>query len=181
MDYRLRIATAADEPFLHGLIARSIRELGANDYEPAVIEAALLGAFGLDTQLIRDQTYFVIETGADEIVGCGGWSRRKTLFGSDTREVRDDSWLDPATDAARIRAFFIDSRHARRGLGRMLLDRCESEAVRAGFTEFGLMATLPGKRLYEACGYVSGESIEHPLPGGLQITFVPMTKRYTGG
>lgn len=177
MDYRLRLATVADEPILRDLIARSIRDLGANDYTPAQIDAALLGAFGVDTQLIRDQTYFVIETGSGEIVGCGGWSRRKTLFGSDTREVRDDSWLDPATEAARIRAFFIDGRHARRGLGRMLLDRCESEAARAGFTEFALMATLPGKRLYEACGYAGDQSLEHPLPGGLHITFVPMTKR----
>lgn len=177
VDYRLRPATTADEPTLRDLIARSIRELGAGDYTPEQIEAALLGAFGVDTALIRDQTYFVIETDAGEIVGCGGWSKRKTLFGSDTRESRDDSWLDPAVDAARIRAFFIDGRHARRGLGRMLLDRCETEAARAGFTQFALMATLPGKRLYEVCGYVGNESIEHPLPGGLHITFVPMTKR----
>ncbi|MFC4308129.1 GNAT family N-acetyltransferase [Steroidobacter flavus] len=177
MDYRLRLATLADEPVLHDLIARSIRDLGADDYTPAQIEAALLGAFGVDTALIRDQTYFVIESDAGEIVGCGGWSRRKTLFGSDTREIRDDSYLDPAVDAARVRAFFIDSRHARRGLGRMLLDRCEAEAARAGFTRFALMATLPGKRLYEVCGYVGDQTLEHPLPGGLSITFVPMTKQ----
>lgn len=177
MDYRLRVATAADQPLLHDLIARSIRELGAGDYTSEQIEAALLGAFGVDTQLIRDRTYFVIDTDDDQIVGCGGWSRRQTLFGSDSREVRNDAWLDPATDAARIRAFFIDARHARRGLGRMLLDRCEAEAMRAGFSQFALMATLPGKRLYEVCGYVGTEPIEHPLPGGLQITFVPMTKR----
>ena len=176
-NYRLRLASAADEPVLRDLIARSIRELGAGDYSSEQIEAALLGAFGVDTALIQDQTYFVIETEAGEVVGCGGWSKRKTLFGSDTREVRDDSWLDPAVDAARIRAFFIDARHARRGLGRMLLDRCEAEAARVGFTEFALMATLPGKRLYEVCGYVGNESIEHPLPGGLHITFVPMTKQ----
>lgn len=176
MNYQLRLATVADEPILRDLIARSIRELGSNDYTPAQIEAALLGAFGVDTALIRDQTYFVIVTDSGEIVGCGGWSRRRTLFGSDTRESRDDSWLDPATEAARIRAFFIDSRHARRGLGRLLLERCETEAMRAGFTEFALMATLPGKRLYEVCGYVGTEAIEHPLPGGLSITFVPMIK-----
>ena len=176
-DYQLRPAVAADEPILRDLIARSIRELGADDYTPEQIEAALLGAFGVDTALIRDQTYFVIESGSGEIVGCGGWSRRKTLFGSDTRESRDDSWLDPAVEAARIRAFFIDSRHARRGLGRMLLDRCEAEAARVGFTDFALMATLPGRRLYEVCGYIGEPSIEHPLPGGSSITFVPMTKR----
>jgi GNAT superfamily N-acetyltransferase len=175
-NYQLRLATLADEPALRDLIARSIRELGASDYTPAQIEAALLGAFGVDTALIRDQTYFAIVTESGEIVGCGGWSRRRTLFGSDTREVRDDSRLDPATEPARIRAFFIDSRHARRGLGRLLLDRCEAEAARAGFKEFALMATLPGKRLYEVCGYVAAAPIEHPLPGGLSITFVPMSK-----
>ncbi len=176
MNYQLRLATLEDEPLLRDLIARSIRELGSNDYTPAQIEAALLGAFGVDTALIRDQTYFAIVTDAGEIVGCGGWSRRRTLFGSDTREVRDDSRLDPTTEPARIRAFFIDSAHARRGLGRLLLDRCESEAAHAGFKQFALMATLPGKRLYEVCGYVGSAAIEHPLPGGLSITFVPMTK-----
>jgi GNAT superfamily N-acetyltransferase len=176
VNYRLRLATLEDEPALRDLIARSIRELGANDYTPAQIEAALQGAFGVDTALIRDQTYFAIVTDAGEIVGCGGWSRRRTLFGSDAREARDDSWLDPANEAARIRAFFIDSRHARRGLGRLLLDRCESEASQAGFKQFALMATLPGKRLYEVCGYVGSGPVEHPLPGGLSITFVPMTK-----
>jgi GNAT superfamily N-acetyltransferase len=176
VNYQLRLATLDDEPVLRDLIARSIRELGSNDYTPAQIEAALQGAFGVDTALIRDQTYFAIVTEAGEIVGCGGWSRRRTLFGSDTREARDDSWLDPATEAARIRAFFIDSRHARRGLGRLLLDRCEAEATRAGFKQFAMMATLPGKRLYEVCGYVGSAPIEHPLPGWLSITFVPMTK-----
>jgi len=177
VNYGLRLATIADEPILRDLIARSIRELGSSDYTPEQIDAALLGAFGVDTALIRDQTYFVVVTDAGEIVGCGGWSRRRTLFGSDTRDVRDDSWLDPATEAARIRAFFIDSRHARRGLGRLLLDRCEAEAAGAGFTEFALMATLPGKRLYEVCGYVAASPVEHPLPGGHSITFVPMNKR----
>jgi len=176
VDYQLRLATLADVPALRELIARSIRELGANDYTPAQIEAALMGAFGVDTALIHDGTYFVVAADADEIVGCGGWSRRKTLFGSDARAARDDTWLDPASDAARIRAFFIDLRHARRGLGRLLLDHCEAEAVRAGFTEFALMATLPGKRLYENFGYLPAAPIEHPLPGGLHITFVPMKK-----
>jgi GNAT superfamily N-acetyltransferase len=176
LDYQLRLATLEDEPALRELIARSIRDLGAGDYTPAQIEAALLGAFGVDTALIRDQTYFAVIDDADEIVGCGGWSRRRTLFGSDTRASRDDSWLDPTSDAARIRAFFIDSRHARRGLGRLLLERCEAEAMRAGFSEFALMATLPGKRLYENSGYIAEAPIEHPLPGGLHITFVPMKK-----
>jgi GNAT superfamily N-acetyltransferase len=179
--YRIRVATLADEPQLRSLIARSIRALGADDYTPAQIEAALTGAFGVDTSLIRDATYFVALDNDDRIVGCGGWSRRRTLFGSDARAERDESWLDPATDAAKIRAFFIDPIHARRGIGRSLLERCEQEATRAGFTRCELMATLPGQRLYSRYGYESGASIEHPLPGGLKITFVPMRKALVRG
>lgn len=177
MTYELRTATAADEPALRDLIARSIRALGAPDYSPEQIEAALLGAFGLDTSLVRDGTYFVMTDESGAIAGCGGWSRRKTLFGSDSRGDRDDSWLDPRTDFAKIRAFFIDPAHARRGLGKRLLDHCEAEAARAGFSGCELMATLPGKRLYEKCGYVGESPIDHPLPGGLHIAFVPMKKR----
>jgi GNAT superfamily N-acetyltransferase len=174
--YRLRPATLEDEPALRELIARSIRELGAGDYSPAQIEGALQGAFGVDTALIRDGTYFVTVTEAGEIVACGGWSRRRTLFGSDARSGRDESWLDPHTEAARIRAFFVHPAHARRGLGRVILERCEAEARAAGFSVFALMATLPGVRLYERCGYVAGPDILHPLGGGLSIRFVPMSK-----
>jgi len=176
-NYRLRVAARGDEPALRELIARSIRELGANDYTPEQIEAALTGAFGIDSSLIRDGTYFVVVSESGEIVGCGGWSKRRTLFGGDARADRDDAWLDPRSDPAKVRAFFIHPDHARRGLGRLILERSEAEAIRAGFAEFELMATLPGKRLYERCGYVSGSPIQHPLPGGLLITFVPMRKQ----
>lgn len=179
MTYDLRLATEADAPLLRELIARSIRGLGSNDYSREQIEAALTGAFGLDTSLVRDGTYFVLTDETGFIAGCGGWSRRKTLFGSDSRGERDDSWLDPRTDFAKVRAFFIDPAHARRGLGRRLLDHCEAEAARAGFSGCELMATLPGKRLYEKCGYLGASPIEHPLPGGLHITFVPMKKSLT--
>ena len=174
--YRLRLATREDEPALRELIARSIRELGADDYTPEQIEAALTGAFGIDTSLIRDGTYFVVVSERGQIVGCGGWSRRRTLFGSDARAERDDAWLDPRSDRAKVRAFFIHPDHARRGLGRLILEHSEAEATRAGFAQFELMATLPGKRLYERCGYVPGSPVEHPLPGGMLITFVPMRK-----
>ena len=177
MKYLLRAATLADEATLRDLIARSIRSLGLADYTPAQIEAALLGAFGLDTALVRDGTYFVAVTELGEIVGCGGWSRRKTLFGSDAHGDRDDAWLDPVSDPAKIRAFFIDPLHVRRGLGRMILERSEGEAARSGFSAFELMATLPGMRLYEKCGYVPAAPIRYPLPGSLDITFVPMTKK----
>jgi len=177
MSYTLRRATLEDQPTLHGLIARSIRALGADDYTPAQIDAALRGAFGVDTALIRDGTYFVAVTDTNEIVACGGWSRRRTLFGSDTRADRDETDLDPRTDAAKIRAFFVDPAHARRGLGRALLERSETEAMLAGFAVFELMATLPGVRLYEKFGYQPGAPVAHPLPDGLTIRFVPMTKR----
>lgn len=177
MSYRLRKATLDDLSVLHGLIARSIKELGASDYSQAQIDAALRGAFGVDTALIRDGTYFVAVTDTDEVVACGGWSRRRTLFGSDTRAERDETGLDPRTDAAKIRAFFVDPAHARQGIGRALLERSESEAKEAGFSTLELMATLPGVRLYEKCGYLAGEPVTYPLPDGQSIRFVPMRKR----
>ena len=175
----LRKATLDDQRALQQLIARSIRALGAGDYSHEQIDAALRGAFGVDSGLIRDGTYFVAVTDAGEIVACGGWSRRRTLFGSDERTGRDESSLDPRTDAAKIRAFFVDPAHARRGIGRALLERSETDARKAGFTVFELMATLPGARLYEKFGYQAGEAVAYPLPGGLTIQFVPMTKRAT--
>jgi len=176
MSYRLRNATLDDLPALHNLIARSIKELGANDYSPEQIDAALRAAFGVDTALIRDGTYFVAVTESDELVACGGWSRRRTLFGSDARVERDESALDPRKDAAKIRAFFVDPAHARRGLGRALLERSESEAKNAGFSTLEMMATLPGVRLYEQCGYLADDPVTYPLPDGLSIRFVPMRK-----
>jgi GNAT superfamily N-acetyltransferase len=177
VSYRLRPATLADEERLRDLIARSIRALGAADYSAEQIEGALRGAFGVDTSLIRDGTYFVVENDAGALVACGGWSRRRTLFGSDARSGRDEVLLDPRVDAARIRAFFVDPLHARRGLGRAILERSESEARAEGFVAFELMATLPGVRLYEKFGYRSGDPVNHPLPGGLTIRFVPMTRK----
>ena len=174
-EFRLRRATLADLPHLGPLIAASARELSKDDYAPAQIEGALRGAFGTDTQLIRDGSYFVIEAGG-RLAGCGGWSRRRTLFGSDARIDRDATELDPAREAAKIRAFFIHPDFARRGLGTMLLDRCEQAAVAHGFRRFELMATLPGVRLYAARGYQAGARIEWPVGDGVAIPFVPMSK-----
>jgi len=177
MTYELRTARLDDEPTLRELIARSIRALGASDYSHEQIEAALRSAFGVDTTLIRDGTYFVFVSETGQIVACGGWSRRKTLFGSDARAERDDSWLDPRSEAAKIRACFVDPDHTRRGLGRALLERSESAAIAAGFSKLELMATLPGVRLYEQCGYIASDAIQHPLAPGVTIRFVPMTKQ----
>ena len=165
----------ADLPSLGPLIAASARELSRGDYTSEQVDGALRGAFGTDTQLIRDGSYFVIEAGA-RLAGCGGWSRRRTLFGSDARTGRDATELDPAKDAAKIRAFFIHPDFARRGLGSAMLERCEQDAVAHGFTRFELMGTLPGVRLYAARGYRAGELIEWPLGDGLAIPFIPMSK-----
>jgi GNAT superfamily N-acetyltransferase len=175
MTHALRPATLADKPAIVALIARSARELSRGDYTPAQVEGALKGAFGVDTQLIVDGTYFVVEQ-AGALIACGGWSYRRTLFGGDARANRDATDLDPAVDAAKIRAFFVDPGHARRGLGRLLLEHCERLAAGHGFTRCELMATLPGIRLYEAFGYRRGERIEYPVGDGLTIAFVPMTK-----
>lgn len=174
--YSIRAATEADLDTLCDLIARSLRGLSIGLYPPDVVDGALMGACAVDTQLVRDRTYFVVSDG-ERIVACGGWSFRQTLFGGDTRPDRDPAELDPACDAAKIRAFFVDPDFARRGIGRLLLEHCEREARRRGFTRFELMATLPGVPLYRRYGYVAGESIQYPLPNGLDIEFVPMGKR----
>jgi GNAT superfamily N-acetyltransferase len=179
MSHALRPATPADKPAIADLIARSARDLSRGDYTPAQVEGALKGAFGVDSQLIADRTYFVIEE-AGALIACGGWSYRRTLFGGDARLNRDATDLDPAVDAAKIRAFFVDPAYARRGLGRLLLDYCERRAAERGFTRCELMATLPGIRLYEACGYRRGERIEYPVGDGVTIGFVPMTKQLMG-
>jgi GNAT superfamily N-acetyltransferase len=173
--FTLRAATLDDRPALTPLIAASARELSRDLYTKAQVEGALRGAFGVDTQLIHDGSYFVIET-QGRLAACGGWSRRRTLFGSDARADRDAGELDPAVDAAKIRAFFIHPEFARRGLGTLLLEHCERAASARGFTRFEMMATLPGVRLYQARGYLPGAPIEWPLGEGLTITFVPMSK-----
>ena len=173
--FTLRAATLGDRPALTPLIATSARDLSRGFYTPAQVEGALRGAFGVDTQLIHDGSYFVIETHG-RLAACGGWSRRRTLFGGDARADRDAGELDPRIDAAKIRAFFIHPDFARRGLGTLLLEHCESAAAARGFSRFEMMATLPGVRLYAARGYLPSPPVEWPLGDGLTITFVPMSK-----
>jgi GNAT superfamily N-acetyltransferase len=170
-----RRAALADVPAIERLISASVRGLSRGDYTDEQIEAALGSALGVDSQLVRDGTYFVAES-EGRLVACGGWSFRKTLFGADGRADREPEALDPARDAARVRAFFVHPDWARRGLGRALLELCETEARAAGFGCAELMATLPGVRLYQVCGYAAQPAIEHALPGGLSIRFVPMRK-----
>jgi GNAT superfamily N-acetyltransferase len=174
--YVIRLATPADTAALREVIAASARGLSVGHYEPEVVEAALCGAFGVDSQLVEDGTYFVA-TAHDAIVGCGGWSRRRTLFGGDAFTVRDATPLDPATEAARIRAFFVLPSHARRGIGKAILQRCESDAASMGFSRFALMATLPGVKFYSTLGYVADELLMYDLGRGRSIRFVPMHKQ----
>lgn len=164
---------SAETSELNALIAASARALSRGYYTPAQIESLIVHVFGVDSQLLEDQTYYVIEEDG-QLVACGGWSRRRTLFGGDQAKPADDDLLDPATDPARIRAFFVHPSFARRGLGRRLLAHCEANAKAAGFRRAELMATLPGVPLYQALGYEPLESVLHPLPAGETAAFVRM-------
>ena len=175
MPVTIRTATLEDVPVLEALIEESVRTLQAGYYTTAQMDGALGTVFGVDTQLIRDGTYFVAES-ESQIVGCGGWSRRKTLFGSDQVAQKDDTWLDPERDAARIRAFFIRPGWERRGIGSRILQACESAALAHGFSRLELAATLPGVPMYQARGFSATERFDVPLPNGLGLPVVKMVK-----
>ena len=174
-DLPLRRASRDDIPALRSLIARSVRGLSEGRYSAAQVESALRHVFGVDSQLIDDGTYFVVEDG-DVIVAAGGWSARPTLFGGDQHKSADDAWLDPATEPARIRAFFVHPEWARRGLGRRLFAACEQAAATAGFRAFELVATLPGEPLYAALGFVPVAPVDVALPDGLVLPCLRMAR-----
>ena len=174
-DFKLRLATLEDVAALEGLIAQSVQVLQARDYTADQRNAAIGTVFGVDRQLIRDGTYFVAECG-EVIAGCGGWSRRKTMFGSDQRGGREDAMLDPSIDAARIRAFFVRPGYERRGIGSAIMRAAERAAVAEGFTRLELRATLTGIPLYRAHGFVEAEPSAIPLPSGDTLPAVQMVK-----
>jgi GNAT superfamily N-acetyltransferase len=193
---RIRRAVAAEIPVLRELIEASVRGLQTQDYTLAQMEGALETVFGVDSQLIEDGTYFVAETRVTDghsiaektngaknaevvwtIAGCGGWSRRKTLYGSDHWTEREDALLDPKRDAAKIRAFFIHPVWARQGIGSRILEACEIAASAAGFRSYEMGATLTGAKLFGVKGYVAIEKIEVPLKGGLTLPVIRMAKR----
>ena len=177
---RVRLATMQDIPALRELIELSVRVLQRTDYSAEQREAALGTVYGVDTQLIADETYYVAAveevSSTERLVACGGWSMRKTLFGSDHGPNRNSELLDPARDAAKIRAFFVHPEWVRRGLGTLLLTTCEDAAYARGFRRFEMGATLTGVPMYAARGYRKDETIEAPLPNGLALTVVRMSK-----
>ncbi len=182
-DFRVRPALLADLPVLRALIDASVRCLQADDYTPAQREGALTTVFGVDTQLIADGTYLVVEYCRQDsqlapvIVACGGWSRRKTLYGADQWSDRQDDLLEPHHDAAKIRAFFIHPGWARRGIGTLLLETCENAAKSAGFRRFEMGATLTGAKLFRARGYLPIKNIAVPLLNGESLPIIHMEKR----
>jgi GNAT superfamily N-acetyltransferase len=178
--FTIRLARSADVVALRELIDASVRILQRADYSAEQLDAALGTAYGVDTQLILDETYYVVEAagaaGEKVLAACGGWSMRKTLYGSDHGPFRDNSMLDPALDAAKIRAFFVHPEWTRRGIASLILKTCEEAAYARGFRRFEMGATLTGVPMYAARGYAERERLEVPLPNGLSLTVVRMTK-----
>jgi GNAT superfamily N-acetyltransferase len=175
MPHELRTATPEDLPALQRLIDASVRELSRGFYTAAQIDSALRYVFGPDTRLIADGTYYVLPA-ADGLAAAGGWSRRLTLFGGDQMKGKEDPLLDPATEPARIRAFYVHPAHARKGLGRMLLEHCSRVARGAGFLRLELMSTMPGVPLYTAMGFSALEPTMLTLPDGVDLPMVRMGK-----
>jgi GNAT superfamily N-acetyltransferase len=177
MDYVIRKATLDDREAITELIARSARQLSRDDYDDAQIEGAIATVFGVDTDLIDDGTYFVADS-SGLLIGCGGWSRRKTLFGGDQYSNREAGLLDPESEPAKIRAFFVHPGYARKGVGRAILSVCEAEAKANGFRSLEMMATLPGIKLYKACGYVGDDDyFELEVGEGVRLQLLRMSKQ----
>jgi GNAT superfamily N-acetyltransferase len=196
MKFRIRNARLDEVAVLTELIKSSVRGLQASDYSQKELEGAIESVYGVDTQLIQDGTYFVAEAISESkpeskpesesesdldckpiIVACGGWSKRKTLYGADHWTGREDTLLDPKTDPAKIRAFFVHPNWARRGIGTLILEQCESAAKMAGFKSFEMGATLTGVPMYKARGYEAVEDLAVPLSNGESLAIVKMRKR----
>jgi GNAT superfamily N-acetyltransferase len=180
MGYSIRKAKLEERSAIQQLIADSARGLSRAEYTDAQIEAAIATVFGVDTSLIEDETYFVVEE-AGQLIGCGGWSKRRTLYGGDQYAHRDVGYVDPNSEPARIRAFFVHPDHARKGVARAIIERCEDEARASGFRALELLSTMPGVKFYESCGYVSQGDFELELRDDIRLEFVPMRKEFRKG
>jgi N-acetylglutamate synthase-like GNAT family acetyltransferase len=175
LTYSIRSALKADVPALQALIERSALALSVGFYTQQQTEAVTREVFGVDSRLIEDSTYYVVEADAT-ILACGGWGRRSTSFGGDQAKTASERLLDPATEAAKIRAFFVDPAWARRGLGSMLMTHCTAQAAAAGFTQFELVATMPGEPLYRALGFAVAERFDLVLGGGIHVPVACMRR-----
>ena len=174
-----RLANEADLPSLKSMMTLAIEVLQRGFLDDDQIGASH-AVMGLDTQLVTDRSYFVVEEGP-RLAGCGGWSRRATLYGGDhSTALRNAALLNPARDAARVRAMYTHPAYARRGVGRMILGLCETAAADAGFTRVQLMATLSGEPLYRACGYVEIERADAAPVGGVSVPLILMQKALSG-
>lgn len=173
--FMLRPALAADVPALMALIERSARALSVGFYTQQQTESVTREVFGVDSQLLADGSYYAIEQGG-AIVACGGWGRRSTGFGGDQAKKAPERLLDPATEAAKIRAFFVDPAMARRGLGSMLMTHCAAQAAAAGFSTLELISTMPGVPLYLALGFVEAERFDLVLGGGVRVPVARMRR-----
>jgi N-acetylglutamate synthase-like GNAT family acetyltransferase len=171
-----RLARDSDIPALAQLIPISVRALQAPYYTAAQMEAAIGPVFGVDRQLIRDGTYYVVEA-EGQIAGCGGWSKRRSNCGSDMNRAEPDPEIDPRRDPARVRAFFVHPNWARRGIGRSIMTECERAIVAAGFAQADIVATLAGEPLYASFGYAVVERYDLLMTGGLKLPVVRMSKR----
>ena len=171
----IRAAELRDVAAIEALIDCSARALSHGYYSRSQTEAAIEHVFGVDTTLISDGTYFLALSSDGLLRGCGGWSKRRKLFGGDQFAARDASFSDPALVPAKIRAFFVHPASARTGIGRALLARCEAEAKTCGYKAAELMSTLPGVKFYESCGYLAAEPVSCTV-ADVQLEFVPMRK-----
>lgn len=174
-DWKPRLAGTPDIPQLEALIPRSVRALQADHYSRAQMDAALGPIFAIDCQLIRDRTYFVVEE-QGAIVGCGGWSKRQSHYGGDGHRAEPDAELNPLSDSARIRAFFVHPNWARRGIGSSIMRACEQAIVEAGFHRAEIVATLAGEPLYRSFGYTVVGRYEIPMAGDLRLPVVALIK-----
>jgi len=175
MTFTHRLATESDLPALRALMEAAIRQLLPAFLAPEKVEASF-AVMGVDSQLVVDGTYFVLEENG-VLAGCGGWSRRATLFGGNHTAGRDARLLDPATEPARVRAMYTAPAFVRRGVGRQIIELCEAAARAEGFTRTELGATAGGEPLYTACGYVEIERMEVSTPGGVTVPITRMGKR----
>jgi GNAT superfamily N-acetyltransferase len=173
--WTVRPAHLSEKDALNSLIYASARALSKSDYSFQQIEGLLQFVFGVDSELIHDQTYFVVEK-EGVVVACGGWSKRRTLFGGDVCKTRDSGYLDPSKDAAKIRAFFVHPDFSRQGLAKLLIDHCEKAAKEFGFKKMELMSTVPGIKFYQSQGYRGEQKINYTLPSGIVIELLPLYK-----